>query len=518
LVRRASRKIAPLSPGERLRLALEELGPTFVKLGQLLSTRSDLLPPEIILQLAQLQDRVPPFPFSQVRAIIQEELGVPVEELFAAFDPQPLAAASIGQVHRAVLSEGEKVIVKVQRPGIKEEIQVDLEILYDLARLAQRHTVYGEIYDFLGIVEELSRTLEQELDYTQEGRNGERLKHILRDNPQVYVPRIYWVYTTSRVLTVEYVEAWKLKDLAQMEEPPVDLRRVTDHLARSFYQQVLIHSFFHADPHPGNLAVLPGEVLVFMDFGQMGELSEERREQLTNLIVGIVSRQVEEIIEAISAMGVVSKQTDWEGLKRDIEKLKDKYYHKTLEEVSLGQSLQEILEVAFRHKIRVPSEFTMLAKAPITLEGVVRELDPSIKLAQLAEPYVAELLRARYRPSRLWRRFKGEVKEGWKLLRGLPKELHRLLFQLNREQVTFKMEMANLRAFIDQLDRTVNKLTISIVLLAFSILMGSLIMSSALGTPGDRLFFRLPLLEVGFFMATLIFFWLLFSMWRGGRG
>ncbi|CEP66958.1 Protein kinase domain [Moorella glycerini] len=517
LILRRPRQEAHLSAGARLRLALAELGPTFIKLGQILSTRPDLLPPDIIAELARLQDRVPPFPFAEVKQTVEKELGQPLEQLFREFDPEPLAAASIGQVHRATLPEGDQVIVKVQRPGIAEQVRVDLEILFDLARLAQRHTAYGQIYDFTRMVEEFARAMEGELDYTREGRYADRLRENLAGNAQVYIPAVYWDYTTVRVLTQEYVEAVKLNDLEEIDRQGYDRRRIAINLARAIYQQVLVDGFFHGDPHPGNLAVLPGEVIVFMDFGLVGVLSEERQEQFINLMLGIIRRRSQDVLRTILAMGVVPDGVDRNALRHDIETMRDRYYHLPLSQISLGRAVEELLQLAFKYRLRLPPELTMLAKTLITLEGLTRELDPTLELAELAEPYGRELLRRRFSAGALWQALADNLSSTWEMLQHLPRQLQHIVEMLEGGELTLKIEFLNLRSLVRQMDRIINKLTMSVVLLAFSIIMASLIISTALGAPGTSLFFRLPTLEIGFGAAGLMLLWLLVAMWQGGR-
>ena len=517
LIFRRTRQEAPLSLGQRLRLALEELGPTFIKLGQLLSTRPDLLPADIISELARLQDRAPSFPFTEARQVIEEELGQPLEELFSTFTPEPLAVASIGQVHRATLPDGSQVIVKVQRPGIAKEVRVDLEILFDLARLAQHHTPYGQIYDFNQMATEFARAMTAELDYTQEGRNADRFRENFANDASVYFPAVYWDYTTERVLTQEYVEAVKLNDLAEIDRRGYNRRRIAVSLARAVYRQVLVDGFFHGDPHPGNLAVLPGEVIFFMDFGLVGTLREEMQEQFVALILAIIRRRSQDVLRSITAMGMVPAEADRGALRREIEDLRDKYYHLSFRQISLGQAIEELLQLAFKYHLRLPPELTLLGKTMLTLEGLVRELDPELELAELAEPYGRELLRRRFSARSLGRELVENLTFGWETLQSLPRQLRHLLDVAERGELTLRVEPLKLRGLVRQIDRISNKLTMSVVLLAFSIIMSSLIISTALGAPGNSLFFRLPTLEIGFGAAGLMLLWLLVTIWRGDR-
>ncbi|BCV20154.1 ABC1 kinase family protein [Moorella sp. Hama-1] len=517
LILRRTREEAPLSLGQRLRLALEELGSTFIKLGQLLSTRPDLLPADIVAELARLQDRVPPFPFPQVRQAVEEELGQPLEELFTTFTPEPLAVASIGQVHRATLPDGSQVIVKVQRPGIAKQVRIDLEILFDLARLAQRHTPYGQIYDFKQMAAEFAWAMTAELDYTQEGRNADRFRENFANDASVYFPAVYWDYTTERVLTQEYVEAVKLNDLAEIDRQGYNRRRIAVSLARAVYRQVLVDGFFHGDPHPGNLAVLPGEVIVFMDFGLVGTLGEEMQEKFVTLILAIIRRRSQDVLRAITAMGVVPAEADRGALRREIEDLRDKYYHLSFRQISLGQAIEELLQLAFRYRLHLPPELTLLGKTMLTLEGLVRELDPELELAELAEPYGRELLRRRFSARSLGRELVENLTFSWETLQSLPRQLRHLMDVAERGELTLRVEPLKLRGLIRQLDRISNKLTMSVVLLAFSIIMASLIISTALGAPANSLFFRLPTLEIGFGAAGLMLLWLLVTIWRSDR-
>jgi ubiquinone biosynthesis protein len=516
LVHRRPRETAPLSTGRRLRLALEELGATFIKLGQLLSTRPDLLPADIIAELTLLQDQLPPFPFAAVRQILETELDQPLEKVFADFNPEPLAAASIGQVHRATLPGGRQVIVKVQRPGVREQVRIDLEILYDLARLAQRYTSWGRIYDFSQMVTEFADAIEGELDYTREGRHADRLRENLAGNPTVYIPAVYWDYTTERVLTQEYVDAVKINDREEINSRGYDRRRIAANLAQSLFQQILVDGFFHGDPHPGNLAVLPGEVIVFMDFGLVGVLSEERKHQFVNLLLGIIRRRSQDVLAVIIAMGMVPPEVNMAALRRDIEALRDRYYHLSLRQISLGQAIEELQQLAFKYHLHMPAELTLVGKTVLTLEGLVRELDPELELAELAEPYGRELLRRRFSARALWQSLLDNLSANLDLVQDLPHRLQHLLDLAEKGELTVRIEPLHLRDLLRHLDRITTKLTISVVLLAFSIIMGSLIISTALGAPGNSLFFRLPTLEIGFGAASLMFLWLLITIWRGG--
>lgn len=499
--------------GEKLRAALEQLGPTFIKLGQVMSTRPDILPAEIVSSLRRLQDEVAPFSADLAQKQIEKELGVPGERVFAWFDREPLAAASIGQVHRARLVTGEEVVVKVRRPGIEETVEVDLDILFTLARLAKAHTAWGEIYDFVAMVEEFARTIRQEMDFAQEGRNADRLRENMAELGGVYVPRIFWEHTTTGVLVMEYVPGVKLNDLDRIRQAGLDTSRLAANLILAFLYQVLDKGFFHADPHPGNLAVLPNGVIVFMDFGMVGSLSQQRQEQFGQLILGLLRKNSRRIVRTISDMGIVPKGTDMLQLRRDVDRLRDHYYEVPFQEIHLGKAIQEILDLAFKYHIQLPSEFTYLAKALITLEGLALDLDPDLSIVRIAEPVGRKLSRSQYSSRSLRRRLQEHLED----LTEIPSLLYEIVSQTASGNLAVRLEHEGLPKVLTQVSRLVSQLSLSLVLLSFSIVMSGLVISSALGKEAGGLFFRLPVLEIGFVAATVMAIWLIISIYRSTR-
>jgi len=382
--------------GARLRGALEELGPTFVKLGQILSLRPDLVPPDIALELSKLQDAAPPIPFAQIRETLESELDRPIDAVFAEFSPEPIAAASLAQVHRARTHTDEIVAVKVQRPGIARVIESDLDILFHLAQLMERHLSDGERYAPVDAVTEFSRSIRKELDFVHEARNAEIFARNFAGDETIHVPRVFWDYTTPRVLTMEYIDGIKFSDLDALERGGLDRRVLARNGARAILKQVFDHGFFHADPHPGNLLALPGNVIAPLDFGMMGRLDERLRDQVAELLFGVVERDVDLIIRALTDMGCVQAGSDSAGLRRDLLDMLDEYYGVPLKRLDFRRLFEDGLDLFHRHHLKVPAGLVLMGKALTTEEGVGRMLDPDFDMVTMAKPYVKRLFVRRY--------------------------------------------------------------------------------------------------------------------------
>ncbi|MDA8211523.1 MAG: AarF/ABC1/UbiB kinase family protein [Clostridia bacterium] len=501
-----------LSLAQRFRMALEELGPTFVKLGQLLSTRPDLLPPELILELERLQDRVQPLPFQQVKAVLEAELGVDYLEVFAYLEEEALGAASIGQVHRGKLSTGEEVVVKIQRPGIERVIGTDLEILFDAARLVQSRTKWGAFYRVVDMAEEFANSIKEEVDYTIEGRNADRFAGYFSGDPTVRFPKVFWEFSSPRVLTLEYVAGIKINNFTALKEQGHNLSNVAKNTANAIFRQIYIHGFFHADPHPGNLAVLEGESIFFMDFGQVGRLDEELRAKLVSLVLAVVRQDTRAIVEILLEVGKAHETVNKNKLHKDINRLMVKYYDLPLRQLKLGDVMREMLQMAFVYQIRVPAEITLLAKTLVTLEGLVKQLDPAVSIVDLAEPFGKVLLREKFSPHRLKRFFINNGYDLVALLLRLPRRLDNLVSQIERGQLKVQLEHQKYHQFVDKITQASNRLAVSIIVAA--IIMGTSML--ALKTEKSILW-RFPIAEIGFIAAVIMGFWLLISILRSGR-
>jgi len=512
VLRREERGVEHLPPAQHFRLALEELGPTFIKLGQIVSTRPDLLPPDFIAELTRLQDRVPPAPWPPVSEEIEQELGAPLEDLFSEFEMEPVAAASLGQVHWATLHSGDEVVVKVQRPNIEEIIQVDLEIIFDLARLAQERTSLGGLSDLEHIAEEFAFTLRGEMDYRREGRNADHFGRNFAHEPYLYIPEVYWDYTTERVLTLERISGIKIDDITALDAAGVDRHQVALNAARIIIKEVLEDGFFHADPHPGNFFVLDGAVIGAMDFGMVGYLSADLREDLVRLLVVSVGLDAGGIVDQLVRMSAAPRNVDREGLKRDLSRLLTKYYGLPLKEIRAREVMEEVMPIAFHHRLQFPSELWLLGKTLAMMEGVGLALYPDFEIFAVAEPHVRRFLRQMASP-RVW---------GNKLLRelgsfgdsvlALPQHLRGVLERMEAGEFRATMRLERSDDALSRLDRMANRVAISLLVAAFIVAL-ALLMPIYVGAQQGWVF---ALLVLGLVSASFLGLWLLFSIWRAG--
>lgn len=507
-------KIAQLPLPVRIHLALEELGPTFVKLGQILSTRPDLIPPDYIKELQKLQDKVPPFAYDLVEQIIKRELGAAIPKIFKSFEQKPFAAASLGQVHQAILENGDKAVVKVQRPDIEKVIETDLDILFHLARLTEKHIPASRLYDPVGIVEEFAKAIRLELDYGNEGRNAERFKKNFEDDKRIYTPKIYWEFSSRRILTMELIEGIKINNLKELDKIGYDRKKIAENGAKAFMKQILIDGFFHADPHPGNMLVMKDEIIGFMDFGMMGRLDEEIKEKCIDLLIAILERNPNKIINEILNLGITSQEEiDTRSLKIDVREMLDQYYDKSLKEIKLGELISQLVEVSIKYHIKMPAEFALLGKSLITIEGIGLELDPDFNLAEIAKPYAKNLILERKSPQRLILKLLNDLAELYNLIILIPGQLSKTLKKM--EEGVFKLEFQHrgLENLISALDRSTNRLSYSLILAA--IIIGS---SLIIQTDKGPHFMGFPVIGVlGFLIAAILGLGLVIMILRSGK-
>jgi ubiquinone biosynthesis protein len=517
--RKTTSAILELSRAQRARLLLEDLGPTFVKFGQLLSTRPDLLPRDILVELACLQDSVPSFPYTLAEGILEKELGKPVTQAFQSLEEKPLAAASVGQVHRACLHSGEDVVVKIRRPGIVEQMQTDLEILVEMARFADRRTPWGKIYNFEDVVLELKRSVHDELDFLTEAENAELIRANLGGRDDVIIPKIYWNYTTSSVLTMQMVDGIKLNHPEVLRNAGHDPKQIVIRLVDIMFEQIFRYGLFHADPHPGNLAVAKDGRIIFMDFGIVGKLKGERKQQFILFLLGLISHSPRQLVRALSKMGVLTRRIDRKELRRNAERLMDRYLDVPLHRINLGKAVSEIFALAYEYQIRIPAEFTLLGKTIMTLEGVIEDLDKELKLIELLRPYANRLLRERFSTEAIKESASEQFWETSDLALSLPARLNDMLDRMDTEGIPVQLNYPDLENTFLHMDRLANRLSFSIVLLSFSIIMAGLIVGSGLVATitGESLLWRLPIIELGFVLAGAMAIWLFWAIYRSGN-
>ncbi|NLO20403.1 MAG: AarF/ABC1/UbiB kinase family protein [Syntrophomonadaceae bacterium] len=495
----------------RLRNAFEELGPTYIKIGQLLSTRADWLNPEFIEELEHLQDQVPSFPFDQVQAILAEE-GIDLERNFSYFNPQPMAAASIGQVHEGVLRSGLRVVVKVKRPGIDDRIKIDLEILREISVWLERRSEWIRFYQFSEVIDELGQALVNELDFQKEARNIEIFYSNFKSIDTVVVPAVCWEYSGRRVLTMEYVEGVKISDLARLKQQQYDTGRIASHIIKVLYHQIYEHGFFHADPHPGNMAVGEGEKIIFYDFGQVGIIDEYDRDRYMVLLIGMMNHDVMGVTRSLLDIADNTQQISPEELRRDVANLSRKYYGLPLSQINVAQALRELVELSARYRVRLPAQLSLLIKMLMTIESTVASLDPTISLVDIAVPYGKKVLKARLSGPRIKKEIGEVLLDYAHMARRLPQDISSTMKKVNEGQIVIKMEDQGLKKLGVKLDLISNRLSLAIIL-------ASLIIGTSLfvNLSGSSIVSRIPIAELGFVLAVLLGLFLAYSILRSGR-
>jgi ubiquinone biosynthesis protein len=498
----------------RLRLACEALGPVFVKFGQALSLRGDLVPREIAAELAKLQDAAAPLDPGVADAAIEAAFGRPLGQMFASFESEPLASASMAQVHRAVLASGEQVVVKVRRPGIERVIASDVEILRHLAQLLERHLPASAVLGPSALVEEFARSIRVEQDLVREGRSIERCARNFAGDVAVHVPTVFWAQTTSAVLTLEYLEGMKVSDLPAMDGLDQESRRLFARRgADAILRQVLVHGFFHADPHPGNLLILPGLVVGFIDFGIVGRLDESMRRQLTKIIRAVWQRDVERLAQAVTEITAPLEDVDLPALTRDVGDLVDTYADVPIGQLSMAEVLSDVVGTAARHHLMLPPDLMLLIKSIVTIESVGTMLDPDFRMVEYAAPFAAELQQAELAPEALASRAKDAAVEMATAVRALPQHLETVGRKIRDGRLEVQFVHRNLEHFITEMDRSSNRLSIAIVIAALVIGSSFVMQAGASGvTPGYS-----TLGLIGFFVAGVLGVGLVVGVFRSGR-
>ena len=461
------RRQEPYTTPEHLRLAIEELGPTFIKLGQLLSTRSDILPADYLHELSKLQDAAPPVPPSTIRALIEGELGASPEDVFASFDTAPLASASIGQAHLATLQDGTQVVVKVRRPNINAVIETDLEILQGLANRVSRRWEAAANYNLPGLVSEFAVSLRRELDYLSEGRNAERIAANFAASEDVHIPRVFWSTTTSRVLTLERIVGIKVDDLDGLDRARVDRRELATKAAGVAVSMVFEHGFFHADPHPGNLFIEPGGRVGLIDFGMVGEVDDALRVRLGALLAALTSHDVERLASALLELSVVKRSVDRDQLRVDLVGFVGLYRGRRLGEVNVAELASHLLALLRKHRLQLPQEIAVLLKFFLMVEGMGVRLDPEFNLGAFLGPYVRQLALERFSPEVLVRQLLTSGRDAAALAADLPDKLRRLLDLLDTSGVVVDLKATELEPLVERAERIGDRLVAGIITAAF---------------------------------------------------
>jgi len=500
--------------GRHLRELLAELGPTFVKFGQLLSTRPDVVPPDIVAELRSLQDDVRPFPFAQARAVVEADLGLTLEQAFVRFDEVPIAAASIGQVHRATLPNGEEVVVKVQRPDAPRQVESDLALLYQAARIIKERVRALDFIDASALVDEFSRSIRQELDYRLEARNAETFARNFAGSELVHVPRVFRSYSGPRILTLEFLDGVQLADLDLDVTSLEERRELAYRITQTWMEMIFRHGFFHGDPHPANILVLDGARIGLVDFGLVGKLSDDDMSKLTALFIDAATENVEAMPRRLAELGVRYPKEREEEFVAELRDLFYRYYGSSLAEIDPIQVMKDGFTLIYSMNLRLPTQFVMLDKAVATLGSVGIDLYPDFNVFEVAQPYARALMLERFTPARVAKRAHKEGRQLFGIARDLPYQIHDVLQEVRDGQIEVGFVHKGLDEFMHKLDVAFNRLVVALVVA------GGLLGSSLIGifaTEGPTILGVHLISVFGFLVSGLLGAWLLLGVIRSGR-
>ncbi|MGZ8943266.1 MAG: ABC1 kinase family protein [Methylobacter sp.] len=501
-----------LDTPQRIRHVLEELGPTFIKLGQILATRVDLFSPQYIAEFEKLQDQVPPMAFEELLPQLEEDLGGTIDEFFTEVERSPLAAASIAQVHKAVLKDGTPVILKIRRPGLRKLIEADLRLIQRIVDIAESESTEIRRFHPKEVLRQFNQSLRRELDLAAECRNAERIAVNLAYDLNIRIPRVYWQWTCERLNVQEYIQGIQGRDLAAVEQAGLDRNLLAERGTGAVMKMIMEDGFFHADPHAGNVFYLQDNKLAFIDFGMVGRLTEDRREQVVSLLYGMTNHlpnKVAEILEDWSD----NIYTDEQMLTIDLETFVDQYSSLALKDLSLTAMMSDLMTILRDHKLILPADLTLLIKTYITMDGLGRHLNPEFNTLVFTAPYIQKVMEERYRPEAIALR-------GWRnlitvgdLLSSLPKDLRKLLRASRKGAFQIDINVKRLGVYVNHIDNAISRLTMGIVTAA--LIIGSSIIMTVEGGPE---LFGLPAFGfLGYAFATVAGIWLLHSIWKGGQ-
>ncbi len=508
LTRKSPQKVDSFSRSERVRMAIEELGPTFIKLGQVLSTRQDLVPEDLIKELVKLQDEVPPFEYSQVVETIENELGSHPDELFLFFEDVPIASASIGQVHKAQLLDGREVAIKVQRPAIKELMETDIEIMLHLSELMERHIEEVAIHKPMEIIEEFSRTLFREIDYQIEASNNERMTRLFTGDTTMYIPKVYRDMSTKRVLTMEFIDGIKISEIGRLEMAGLDRKLITKRGADIVLKQVFNHGFFHADPHPGNIFVLPNNVICLLDFGMVCTVNREMREDFVDLLDSLIHLDDEKTTKMLLKLTIWEEKPDMDRLNKDVAEFIGQHLYKSIKDIDFESAITQLLEMGLNHRLRTKPDIFLMLKAFSTIESVTLMLDPDFDMLTHCVPFFERVKLSRFMPQRLAGevfKFSGET---YNFLKYFPAEVLEVTRLFKNNQLSLNLELPALETVMLSVDRISNRIVFAIIIAA--LIIGSAIIVFAKTPP---VVFGISVIGLaGFCFAAALGFWVIISM------
>ena len=504
------KKSQDLKPEVRLRRTLERLGPTFIKFGQVLSVRPDLVPKEYSKELEKLQDSVPEFSFNDAKSIIEKDFGKNLDKLFLHFEKKPIASASISQVHKAVLKTGEKVAVKVQRPNVKHMTETDIEIMLYIANLLDKHAEKIKRFDPARIVNEFKEWTEKELDFRLEARNAKRFEQNFKGSKTVHIPKVYDELTSERVLTLEFIDGVELHNIKEIKKRKINFDEIIKNSFDAIMTQVFVHGIFHADPHPGNIIIMRNNSVAFVDFGIVGYFDEKLKNKCIDLLYGIVEQDEGIVTDTLISLGMESEDVDYEQLKSDIGILIQPLQGSSIKDIKVSRVLEEIIDIALRNKLKIPASFVLFGKTIITLEGVSLEYDPNFKLVETAKPFIERVVAKRKNPFYIWKSFVHNMDRYRKFAEDFPEKAEKALDKIQRGSIKINIEDTDIRNLSMEIDRSSNRV-------AYGLLIAALLITSAILIQVEKgpAILGVPLLSfVSFFFASMLLFILFASIVR----
>ena len=498
----------------RLRKTLEKLGPTFIKLGQILSLRPDLVPKEYVKELGKLQDDVPAFPYDKAEKVIKEELGKPIDKIFSSFSKKPIASASISQVYRAKLKNGKIVAVKVQRPNVKKVMDTDIEIMFYIAKLIEKHSEKIRKYRPVKIVEEFKEWTDKELDFKLEADNAKRFYENFKGSNTVKIPQVFDEYSTKRVLTTEFIDGIELHKIGEVKgKTGYKIKEIIKNGFDSILTQVFIHGFFHADPHPSNVLILKGNTIALVDFGIVGYFDDYLKNKSIELFYGVVNEDIDAIVDTFLDMGLVEEEeTDIESFKRDIKKVVDPLQRSSLKDVKISYVLEHVLDIALKHHVKMPVDFVLFGKTIVEIEGIGLEYEPDFRFVDSAKPFIEKLIKKKISPVNMAKDLMKNATKYGKLFRDLPDQLNSALRKIQKGTIKVDVEDTDIKRLAIDIDRSSNRMTYGLLVAAF------LVTGALLVNVGEPIFYGFPLVSLLCFLLATIFALILFvSIQREGK-